>query len=143
MPVPARSKPSICSSDEGRQIDINGEQPESVLASIRVSIDPDSNVNDKSDSQDEKESPQKNSTDAGRQIDLNDEEFAKALLSISHSSYFISKEINSTNENSLVEEALLLHKSGVIMRGITRLRTLADRKTETDKNRTRNTLPPK
>jgi hypothetical protein len=37
------------STDAGRQIDFNDEQPESALASIRVSVDPDSNCNEQSE----------------------------------------------------------------------------------------------
>jgi hypothetical protein len=66
MPVPARAEPSICCSDAGRQIDSNDEQPKSALGSIRVSFDPDSNVNDESDSQHMKELSPRNSTEVGR-----------------------------------------------------------------------------
>jgi hypothetical protein len=62
------------STEAGRQIDSNDEQPESALGSIRVCFDPDSNVNDESDSHGEKDSSPRNSTDAGRQIDFNDEQ---------------------------------------------------------------------
>jgi hypothetical protein len=55
IPVLARAEPSIWCSEAGRQIDFNIEQPENAFASIRVSFDPDSNVNDDSDSHDEKE----------------------------------------------------------------------------------------
>jgi hypothetical protein len=74
MPAPARAEPSICCSDAGRKIDFNDEQPKSALGSIRVSFDPDSNVNDESDLHDEKELSPRNSTEAGRQIDCNDEQ---------------------------------------------------------------------
>jgi hypothetical protein len=52
------------------------------LASIRLSFDPDSNVNDESRQQQEKDSSPRNSTDAGRQIDCNDEQLENALDSI-------------------------------------------------------------
>jgi hypothetical protein len=60
-------------SDAGKSIDFSDEQPESALASIRVSFDPDSNVNDESDLHDEKECSPRNLTDEGRQIDCNNE----------------------------------------------------------------------
>jgi hypothetical protein len=44
------------------------------LASIRVSCEPDSNVNDQSELQSETGICPRNSTDAGRQIDFNDEQ---------------------------------------------------------------------
>jgi hypothetical protein len=52
------------------------------LASIRVSFDPDSNVNDQSDLHLEKDSLPRNSTDAGRKIDCNDEQPESAPDSI-------------------------------------------------------------
>jgi hypothetical protein len=61
-------------SDAGRQIDCNEEQPESARASIRVSFEPDSNVNDASDVHPKKDSSPRNSSEAGRQIDFNDEQ---------------------------------------------------------------------
>jgi hypothetical protein len=62
------------STEAGRQIDSNDEQSQSALDSIRVSFDPDSNVNDESDLQPEKDFSPRNSTEAGRQIDFNDEQ---------------------------------------------------------------------
>jgi hypothetical protein len=59
--------------DRGIQINSNDEHSENAFASIRVSFDPDSNVNDKTESQDKKERSPRNSTEAGRQIDFNDE----------------------------------------------------------------------
>jgi hypothetical protein len=61
------------STEAGRQIDWSDKQPESALASIRISPDPDSNVNDESELHDEKQSASSNSTQAGRQNDFNDE----------------------------------------------------------------------
>jgi hypothetical protein len=66
----------------GIQIDVNDEQSESARASIRVSFDPDSNVNEESDSHDEKEPSARNSTEAGIQIDCNDEQPDTAPASI-------------------------------------------------------------
>jgi hypothetical protein len=43
------------STDAGRQIDLKDEQPESALNSIRVSVDPGSNVNEESNSHELKE----------------------------------------------------------------------------------------
>jgi hypothetical protein len=84
----------------------------------------------------EKESAPRNSTDGGRQIDLNEIYFANDLLSISYSPDFDSKTINSTDDNSPLEESLPSGNIRVIMRGMTRLRTLAAPEIETDKNRT-------
>jgi hypothetical protein len=61
------------STDAGRQIDCNDEQPWSAYASIRASFDPDSNVNEESDLQHQKDFSPRNSTEAGRKIDLRDE----------------------------------------------------------------------
>jgi hypothetical protein len=61
------------STEAGRQIDCNDEQPESVFDSIRVGFDPDSKANDESNLQSEKDPSPRNSTDGGRQIDFNDE----------------------------------------------------------------------
>jgi hypothetical protein len=63
------------STDAGRQIDFNEEQGESARASIRVSFDPGSNVNDESESHSLKEASPRNSTEAGRQIDFNEEQY--------------------------------------------------------------------
>jgi hypothetical protein len=73
MPLLARAEPSISDSGARRQIDCNDEQPESVLPSIRVSFDPNSNVNDESAVPSEKELLPRKSTEAGKQIGLNDE----------------------------------------------------------------------
>jgi hypothetical protein len=62
------------STEAGRQIDCNDEQPQNVAASISASFDPDSNVNDESSVNFEKGTYQRDSTDAGRQIDCNDEQ---------------------------------------------------------------------
>jgi hypothetical protein len=62
------------STDAGRQIDCNDEQPESARDSIRLSFDLYSNVNNESDLHNEKERLPRNSTDAGRQNDFNDEQ---------------------------------------------------------------------
>jgi hypothetical protein len=81
IPVRASAEPSIICSEAGRQIDCNDEQREKAFASIRVSFDPDSNVNDESDEHDEKELVPRNSTVAGRQID--DEKELAPLAQIS------------------------------------------------------------
>jgi hypothetical protein len=62
------------STDAGRQIDANEQQSEKACVSIRVSLDPDSNVNDERESHDEKEFSPTNSTEAGREINFNDEQ---------------------------------------------------------------------
>jgi hypothetical protein len=66
MPLPARAEAAIACSDAGRQSDSNDEHQESAQASIRVSFDPDSNVNDESDLHSQKECSPRNSTKAGR-----------------------------------------------------------------------------
>jgi hypothetical protein len=66
-------------TDDGRQIDFNDEHLASARASIRVSLDPHSNVNDESDSHDEKQSQPRISTEAGRQIDRNNRQFENAV----------------------------------------------------------------
>jgi hypothetical protein len=53
--------------------DCNDKQPDSAIASIRVSFDPDSNANDESESHPQKHCSPRNSTDTGTQIDFNDE----------------------------------------------------------------------
>jgi hypothetical protein len=70
------------STEAGRQIDINDEQPPSASDSIRVSFDPNAKVNDESDVQSEKELSPRNSTEAGRQIDCSNEQPRKAEPSI-------------------------------------------------------------
>jgi hypothetical protein len=50
-----KAKPVIISSEAGRQIDSNDEQPESTVSPISLSFDPDSNVNDKRNLQSEKQ----------------------------------------------------------------------------------------
>jgi hypothetical protein len=60
--------------DRGIRIDFNDEQPENASAPIRVSFDPGSMINEKSDVQSRKQCPSRNSTEAGRQIDFNDEQ---------------------------------------------------------------------
>jgi hypothetical protein len=72
MSVPARAEPSVIWSEAGRQIESNDEQSESAYASIRVSLDPDSNVNDESDVHDENKRASRHSTEAGTQIDRRD-----------------------------------------------------------------------
>jgi hypothetical protein len=59
------------STDAGIQIDVNDEQPESARASIRVSFEPDSNVNDERDFKLQKHLRHNISTEAGIQIDWN------------------------------------------------------------------------
>jgi hypothetical protein len=70
------------STEAGREIDLNDEQEENAFASIRISFDPDSNVNDESELHDEKQPSPRNSTEAGREIDLNDEQEERAYASI-------------------------------------------------------------
>jgi hypothetical protein len=82
MPLRARAEASICCSEEGRQIAFSEKQPESALAPIRASFDPNSNVNDESAVHSEKELSPRNSTEAGRQIDFNDEQRENAPASI-------------------------------------------------------------
>jgi hypothetical protein len=55
---------------------------ESALDSIRVSFDPNSNVNDDSELHELKELLPRNSTEAGRQIDFNNEQPESAWASI-------------------------------------------------------------
>jgi hypothetical protein len=66
------------STDAGREIDFNDEQQQIAAASIRVSFDPDSNVNDESDVHPIKVQAPRNSTDAGKQMDSNDEQLESA-----------------------------------------------------------------
>jgi hypothetical protein len=54
----------------------------SAYASIRLSFDPDSNVNEESESHDLKHDLPTISTNAGRQIDFNDEQPQSASASI-------------------------------------------------------------
>jgi hypothetical protein len=61
-------------TEAGRQIHCNDEQPERASSAIRVSFDPDSNVNVESEMHPQKEFQPRNSTEAGRQIDPNDEQ---------------------------------------------------------------------
>jgi hypothetical protein len=63
-------------------IDLNDEQLKNAFFSIRLSFDPDSNVNDESDSQEAKEFSARDSSWAGRQIDCNAEQFRNACDSI-------------------------------------------------------------
>jgi hypothetical protein len=70
------------STEAGRQIDFNDEQSETAFASIWVSFDPDSNVNEESDVHLWKQLSPRNSTDAGRQIDFNNEQSETAFTSI-------------------------------------------------------------
>jgi hypothetical protein len=60
--------------NRGIRIDFNDEQPESAPASIRVSFDPGSIINEARDPQSCKECFPRTSTEAGRQIDFNDEQ---------------------------------------------------------------------
>jgi hypothetical protein len=75
----------IC-SDAGIKNDFNDEQPRNAPSSIRLSFDPDSNVNDESDLHQQKDPPQRTSTDAGIQIVLSDEheanEFSEIRVSV-------------------------------------------------------------
>jgi hypothetical protein len=61
-------------TEAGRQMDFNNSHDQNAFRSIRVSFDPGSNVNDKTDLHEQREAAPRNSTDAGRQIDLNDEQ---------------------------------------------------------------------
>jgi hypothetical protein len=67
------------STEAGRQIDFNDQQPWNAAVSIRVSFDPSSNVNDQSESQDANERLPRTSTEAGRQIDCRDHPNAPRL----------------------------------------------------------------
>jgi hypothetical protein len=82
MSVPAKAEPSIICSDAGRQTEFNDAQSESAFASIRVSFDPDSNVNDESNSHQLKEHFPRVSTEAGRQTDSNESQDMNADDSI-------------------------------------------------------------
>jgi hypothetical protein len=143
MPLSARAEPSIVCSDAGRQIDSNDEEPSSALASIRVSFDPDSNVNDESDLHEKKDPFPRNATDAGTQMNLKDEQHENDLVPISDSSDLNSNAIYLTDDNLPIEEELGSPKIRVIMRGITRVGIIAVAEFETDKRRTWNTSPPK
>jgi hypothetical protein len=55
MPVFERAEPLIFCSDAGMKNDFNDEHPINAPRSIRLSFDPDSNVNDESDAQKQKE----------------------------------------------------------------------------------------
>jgi hypothetical protein len=81
-PLPRAQSFTSSFADRGRHIDFNDEQSEKAFASIRVSFDPDSNVNDESDLHEEKELAPRNPTDAGRQTDCNFEQLWKAFDSI-------------------------------------------------------------
>jgi hypothetical protein len=70
------------STEAGRQIDFNDEQPENADPSIRVSFDSGSNVNDDIDLHLQKEVSPRDLTEAGRQIDLKDEQEESARCSI-------------------------------------------------------------
>jgi hypothetical protein len=65
-------------TDSGIRSDFNDEQSQSASDAIRVSFDPDSNVNDESDLHPQKDLSPRNSTEAGRQIDFNDEQLQSA-----------------------------------------------------------------
>jgi hypothetical protein len=60
------------STGTGRQIDFNEEEFDSISASIRVSFDPDSNVNDETQWHEHKDNCPRSSTQAGRQNDFSD-----------------------------------------------------------------------
>jgi hypothetical protein len=76
--VSRNTEPSIVCSDAGRQIDVNDAHHSSAEFSILVSFDPDSNVNDKSETHLPKELDPRNSTEEGIQIDINVENPARA-----------------------------------------------------------------
>jgi hypothetical protein len=61
-------------TEEGREMECNDEQSESALLSIRSNFEFDSNVNDTSEVQVEKQSSPTISIDAGRQIDRKPEQ---------------------------------------------------------------------
>jgi hypothetical protein len=61
------------STNAGRHITFNDEQPEKVFETMQYSFDPDSNVNDERDVQDMKELSPRNLTEAGTQIECNEE----------------------------------------------------------------------
>jgi hypothetical protein len=89
------------STEAGRQIDSNDEQPQSALASIRLSFDPDRNVNDESDVHSEKELSPRNSTEAGRRNDFNDLQLKSAFDSIRVS---LDRDWNVNEESDLHDE---------------------------------------
>jgi hypothetical protein len=81
-------------TERGRQIDCNDAQRESAFVSIRLSFDPDSNVNDESEEHDEKEFSERNSTKEGTQTDRNDEKCTNKSAPISYSFEWNSNAIN-------------------------------------------------
>jgi hypothetical protein len=84
--------------DRGIRIDSNDEQSESAFASIRVSFDPDSKVNDESDVHEENEDSPINTTEAGRQTDANDEQPSSAFASI-RGSFDPDSKVNEQSES--------------------------------------------
>jgi hypothetical protein len=143
IPVWTRAEPSIISSEAGRQIDFNNEQPESASTSIRVSLDPDSNVNVESDLHDAKERSPRQSTDAGRQIDRKDFQPQSPFVSIRvrfepDSNAIYSIDGDSSNNAS----ASRLERIRTIDRGMRRFVTIVTGKDENDSNETGNISPP-
>jgi hypothetical protein len=125
------------STDAGRQIDFNNEQLESASASIRVSLDPDSNVSDESDLHKSKERCPRNSTEAGRQIDRRDVQPHSPFGSIRLSLESDSNAIYSTDEEP--EEKIgksPLRRIRTIDRGMRRFRTIVTGEDENDSNET-------
>jgi hypothetical protein len=72
----------IISTEPGREIDCSDRHPESAFASIRVSFEQDSNVNDESDAQPERYLSPITSTKQGIQIDISLEQPVNAFASI-------------------------------------------------------------
>jgi hypothetical protein len=73
---------SRSSTEAGRQIDFNDEQPESGELSIRRSFEPGSNSDDEGHLHSERAHSSRSSTQGERRIDRNDERRAKAFESV-------------------------------------------------------------
>jgi hypothetical protein len=69
--VAASEEPAITSTEAGIEISRNQRQEENTLPLMRVSLEPDSKVNEESDGHDEKEQAAIKSTESGRQIEAN------------------------------------------------------------------------
>jgi hypothetical protein len=74
MRARGRAKAQIVSTDAGIKNDFTDEHSQNAYSSMRISLDPDSKVNDESDLHSRKQRSQRTSTDAGRQIVFNDKQ---------------------------------------------------------------------
>jgi hypothetical protein len=77
--VSANAEPSISWSEGGSEIVFNDRQARSTYLSIRVSFDPDSNINEESEWQPQKAYFPIHFTAAGRQVDRNAQHCQNAL----------------------------------------------------------------